>query len=189
MHRPVTSAVVRATGRHVLRPSPATSQAEPCDVFINHRGVDTKRNVAGLLHSHLGALGLRPFLDSKSMKPGDRLFEKINAAIRDCRVGIAVFSPMYCDSYFCLHELTRMMELRKRVVPVFCDVKPSDLRVRDDGSCPPKDLDRFRSALDEAKLTVGLTFDTRTGDWVEFLANATDVVIKTLIEVQDEESN
>ncbi|CAA0825265.1 Toll-Interleukin-Resistance (TIR) domain family protein [Striga hermonthica] len=132
---------------------------------------------------------MRPFLDSKSMKPGDRLFDKIDVAIRECKVGVAVFSPMYCDSYFCLHELTQMMELGKRVVPVFCDVKPSDLRVREDGWCPPKDLDRFRSALEEAKFTVGLTFDTRNGDWVEFLASATDVVIKNLIEVEEEQSN
>ncbi|KAH6773715.1 Toll-Interleukin-Resistance domain family protein [Perilla frutescens var. frutescens] len=183
MQRP-SSAVVSTLGRHrhLLR-----RQRQPCDVFVNHRGVDTKRNVAGLLYHHLRGLGLRPFLDSKSMKPGDRLFDKIGAAIRECKVGIAVFSPMYCDSYFCLHELSLMTELRKKVVPVFCDVKPSDLRVKDDGSCSPEDLRKFRAALEEAKYTVGLTFDTVTGDWSEFLANATDVVIKNLIEVEEEE--
>ncbi|GFQ02535.1 hypothetical protein PHJA_002397500 [Phtheirospermum japonicum] len=158
-------------------------------MFINHRGVDTKRNVSGLLYYHLRGLGLRPFLDSKSMKPGDKLFDKIDVAIRECKVGVAVLSPMYCDSYFCLHELSLMTELKKRVVPIFCDVKPSDLRVKDDGSRPPEDIAKFRLALEEAKLTVGLTFDTRGGDWVEFLANATDVVIKNLIEVEEEEAN
>ncbi|KAL0398622.1 UNVERIFIED_CONTAM: hypothetical protein Sradi_2205500 [Sesamum radiatum] len=59
-------------------------------------------------------------------------------------------------------------------------------RSSDDGSCPPKDLDKFQSALEEAKNTVGLTFDTLRGDWAEFLANATDVVIKNLIEVEEE---
>ncbi|KAL0398623.1 UNVERIFIED_CONTAM: TIR-only protein [Sesamum radiatum] len=106
-------AVVTNIGRHILRSEAvqwSQKSVPPCDVFINHRGVDTKRNVAGLLYHHLRSLRLRPFLDSKSMKPGDKLFEKIDVAIRECKVGIAVFSPMYCDSYFCLHELSLMTE-------------------------------------------------------------------------------
>ncbi|KAG8385585.1 hypothetical protein BUALT_Bualt03G0060500 [Buddleja alternifolia] len=185
-----SAAAINHITRHMLRPKGGELRPKlrspPCDVFINHRGIDTKRNVAGLLYHHLRGVGIRPFLDSKSMKPGDKLFDKIDVAIRECKVGVAVFSPMYCDSYFCLHELSLMMESRKKVVPIFCDVKPSELRVKDDGSCPEKDLDKFRFALEEAKLTVGLTFDTLRGDWPEFLASATDVVIKNLIEVEEE---
>lgn len=135
----------------------------PCDVFINHRGIDTKKNVAGLLYDQLGQLRLRPFLDSKNMKPGDKLFDKIDNAIRGCKVGVAVFSPRYCNSYFCLHELSLLMETKKRVIPIFCDVKPSELRVKDNGSCATEDLRRFRWALEEAKFTVGLTFDSYNG--------------------------
>lgn len=131
-----------------------------CDVFINHRGIDTKRNVAGLLDDRLTRMGVRSFLDSMNMKPGDRLFDHIDRAILGCKVGVAVFSPRYCDSYFCLHELALLMESKKRVVPIFYDVKPSQLVVRDNGTCPPKHLRRFRAALEEAKYTVGLTFDS-----------------------------
>lgn len=158
MQRP-SSARIHAISRQIQGPQPGS----PCDVFINHRGVDTKRNVAGLLYHHLLRLRLRPFLDSKSMKPGDKLSEEIDVAIRGCKVGVAVISPTYCDSYFCLHELSSIMERGKRVVPIFCDVKPSELRVRNDGSCPDLELDRFRLALEEAKCTVGLTFDTIRG--------------------------
>ncbi|KAL2484037.1 Toll-Interleukin-Resistance (TIR) domain family protein [Forsythia ovata] len=158
----------------------------PCDVFINHRGIDTKRNVAGLLYDHLRRLGFSPFLDSKNMKPGDKLFDKIDVAIHKCKIGVAVFSPQYCDSYFCLHELALMMECKKKVIPIFVDVKPSELRVKDDGICPTKDLNRFQLALEEAKYTVGLTLDTLTGDWPEFLDSASDAVIKNLLEVERE---
>lgn len=140
-----------------------TWQQPSCDVFINHRGIDTKKNVAGLLYNHLVRLRLRPFLDSKNMKPGDKLFDKIDAAITRCKVGVVVFSPRYCQSYFCLHELARIMEAKKKVIPVFCDVKPSELIVRDDGSCSKHQLDRFKTALEEAKYTVGLTFDSSNG--------------------------
>ncbi|XP_022642985.1 TMV resistance protein N-like [Vigna radiata var. radiata] len=157
-----------------------------CDVFINHRGIDTKKNVAGLLYDNLTRnIGVRAFLDSMNMKPGDRLFQHINRGILDCKVGVAVFSPRYCDSYFCLHELALLMESNKRVVPIFYDVKPSQLRVKDNGTCPPADLQRFAFALEDAKNTVGLTFDSLNGDWSELLRNASEAVIMNLLEVEE----
>ncbi|XP_058202820.1 probable 2' cyclic ADP-D-ribose synthase BdTIR [Rhododendron vialii] len=157
-----------------------------CHVFINYRRVDTNKNVAGLLYDHFSRLNLRPFLDSKSMKPGDKLFEKIHTAIRDCKVGIAVFSPNYCNSYFCLHELCMIIECKKRVVPIFVDVKPSELRVLDNRSSPAKELFRFREAIEEVKNTVGLTFDSTNGDWSDLIKNASDAVMKNLLEVEGE---
>lgn len=145
----------------------------PCDVFINHRGIDTKRNASGLLYYHLSRLGLHPFLDSKNMKPGEKLFEKIDIAIRSCKVGVAVFSPHYCDSYFCLHELALLMESSKRVIPIFYNVKPSQLRVKDTKNCPANELRRFNWALEEAKYTVGITFDSSRGYvvWARYINN------------------
>ncbi|CAJ1961604.1 unnamed protein product [Sphenostylis stenocarpa] len=157
-----------------------------CDVFINHRGIDTKRNVAGLLYDNLTRMGVRSFLDSMNMKPGDRLFDHIDRGILGCKVGVAVFSPRYCDSYFCLHELALLMASNKRVVPIFYDVKPSQLMVKDNGTCPPKELQRFALALEDAKNTVGLTFDSLNGDWSELLRNASDAVIMNLLEVEGE---
>jgi hypothetical protein len=136
---------------------------KPCDVFINHRGIDTKRTIATLMYDYLHRFNLRPFLDNKTMKPGDKLFEKIDGAIQGCKVGVAVFSPNYCKSYFCLHELALFMESKKKVIPIFCDIKPSQLRVPNDGVCTEKELRRFRWAIEEAKHTVGLTFDSSKG--------------------------
>ena len=71
---------------------------EPCDVFLNHRCRDTKKTVATLLYDHLRRNGFNPFLDNKNMKPGDKLFDKINGAVLECKIGVAVFSPRYCES-------------------------------------------------------------------------------------------
>lgn len=60
--------------------------SNPCDVFINHRGIDTKRNMASLLYHYLSRLNVRPFLDKNTMKPGDNLLERIENAIKDCKV-------------------------------------------------------------------------------------------------------
>ncbi|KAI4312138.1 hypothetical protein MLD38_036984 [Melastoma candidum] len=130
------------------------------DVFLSHRRIDTRRTVAGLLHDRLVGLGLRPFLDSKSMVPGDRLFERIDSAILGCRLGVAILSPRYCDSYYCLHELALMMDSKKKVIPIFCDVKPSELRVSDSVVCSSEEAQRFNAALDEARNIVGITFDS-----------------------------
>ena len=136
------------------------------DVFINHRGVDTKHNVARLLYDrleHLSGGRVRSFLDSKSMRPGDRLHESINEGIRQCRVAVAIFSPRYFDSDFCLHELANIVESRKLLIPIFYGIKPSELilpqEVVDSQTFMPRDIDRFRFALKEAKYTVGLTHD------------------------------
>jgi hypothetical protein len=55
------------------------------------------------------------------------------------------------------------MESKKKVIPIFCDIKPSQLRVVNDGKCPMEDIRRCRWALEEAKYTVGLTFDSLKG--------------------------
>ena len=138
---------------------------KPCEVFINHRGVDTKRTVATLLYDQLSWLNIRPFLDNKTMKPGDKLFDKIDSAIECCKVGVTVFSPRYCESYFCLHELALIVESKKKVIPIFCDVKPSQLRVaqNEKGEFSDEEIKRFERALEEAKNTVGLTFDSTKG--------------------------
>lgn len=151
------------SSRILSRRSDVRTMSRRCDVFINHRGIDTKRNIAGLLYDHLTRIRVRAFLDSKNMKPGDKLLEEIEGAIRDCEVGIAVFSPRYCESYFCLHELALMVEKKKKIIPIFVDVRPSQLRIEYNQSCPDKELQRFNSALGEAKYTVGLTFNSLTG--------------------------
>jgi len=132
-------------------------------VFINHRGIDTKKNIAGLLYKDLTSMGVTSFLDSMNMKPGDKLTPHIDKAIFGCKVGVIVFSPNYCDSYYCLHELALLMETKKRVVPILFNVELSQLKVKDDGTCSREQLRRYNLALQEAKDTVALPFDSLNG--------------------------
>ncbi|KAF8389306.1 hypothetical protein HHK36_025999 [Tetracentron sinense] len=155
------SSVKKFSRRVLCHRMPTQAQARPWDVFINHRGIDTKRGVAGLLYDHLTLLKLHPFMDIKNMNPGDKLFV-IDSAIQNSKLGVAIFSRHYCESYFCLRELTTLMEYNKKVIPIFVDINPSELRVMDNesyGVIGVKELHRFRWALEEAKCTVGLTFD------------------------------
>lgn len=97
------------------------------------------------------------------IKSGHKLFHHIGKALNSSKVGVAVLSPGYCDSYFCLRELALLNESNKRVVPVFYDIKPSQLRVKDNASYPPQLLQRFQAALEETKYTVGVTFNSFNG--------------------------
>ncbi|MBA0852397.1 hypothetical protein Goshw_004811 [Gossypium schwendimanii] len=192
MHRQrYSSAVIKnflarqtATKNLLATNDAVTKNKAYCDVFINHRGIDTKRTLATLLYDRLSRQKLKPFLDNKNMKPGDKLFDHIDNAVRNCKVGIAVFSPNYCKSYFCLHELALFAESKKKVIPIFCDVKPSQLSVTDNGNVPEKDLLRFESALEEAKCTVGLTFDSLEGNWLDVVNSASEIVMESLIEMK-----
>ncbi|GAB4859559.1 hypothetical protein Ancab_011027, partial [Ancistrocladus abbreviatus] len=158
---------------------------QPCMIFINHRGVDTKNTFASLLHYQLTGLGINTFLDRKSMKPGDNLVEKIEKGIRECKVGVVVFSPRYCESRSCLHELALMVDCNKKIVPIFWDTQPAELQLNDESFVDRMELQRFNKALKVARGTIGLVFDSRNRDWSEFLTSATNATVEAMREVEE----
>ena len=61
------------------------------DVFINHSGIDTNQNFAGLLYDKLTSMWIRTFIDKMSMKLGDKLLDEINKAFLDVRLELLFF--------------------------------------------------------------------------------------------------
>lgn len=55
------------------------------------------------------------------------------------------------------------MECKKKVIPIFVDIKPSQLRVINNKKWTLEDQRRFKLAIEEAKYTVGLTFNSLQG--------------------------
>nr|XP_027115550.1 uncharacterized protein LOC113733374 [Coffea arabica] len=104
-------------------------------------------------------------------------------AVLKSKVGIPVFSPHFCESYFCCHELSLMIDSNKKVIPIYCDVKPNELKIKAWRSCSTEDLERFNRALHEAKERIAITFDTSTGNWSDFLAKVSAAVKENLDEV------
>ncbi|GLJ14367.1 hypothetical protein SUGI_0232140 [Cryptomeria japonica] len=98
------------------------------DAFINHRGPDTKATVAFAIYESLEERGFWTFLDDQELQPGDSIEPAIQNAIYSSSVQIAIFSPGYAESPWCLNELVDMLKTKALFIPVFCDVKPSDLR-------------------------------------------------------------
>lgn len=107
------------------------------DVFLNHRGTDVKKTLASHLYRRLLSYGLQVFLDQPELQRGEKIDPQIGGAIATASVQVAIFSPGYADSRWCLDELVLMLKSGATVIPVFYKVKPSDLRWTD----KPKDTD------------------------------------------------
>ncbi|MCO5554915.1 hypothetical protein L7F22_008453 [Adiantum nelumboides] len=151
------------------------------DVFLNHRGPDVKRGFLDHLAASLESVGVRSFVDRKDLHGGDTTWDAIQSAIHRSKVHIAIFSPLYASSKWCLDELLEILECRTNgcsllFLPVFFNVNPSDLRY----SSSPKSCysDAFakllvrhdeetilswRNALHEASMVTGKTFDKAEG--------------------------
>jgi hypothetical protein len=124
------------------------------EVFINHRGPDVKNTFASHLYRRLLQRGLRVFLDKPELEEGLNFTLQIQRAIRTASVHVAIFSPRYAESKWCLDELLQMFESEASIIPVFYHVKPAQLRwTQDKGGVYSEDLRK----LEEKK-----TYDTQT---------------------------
>ncbi|XP_059066127.1 toll/interleukin-1 receptor-like protein [Cryptomeria japonica] len=102
--------------------------AKQYDVFINHRGPDTKTDLALPLYNSLQQAGIRTYVDAPETELGDYFPSAIKNAISSATLHIAILSPRYAESAWCLAELSLMFQTRARIIPVFYRVQPSDFR-------------------------------------------------------------
>lgn len=142
------------------------------DVFINHRGPDVKETFATDLYNRLRSCGFRVFLDKPEFIPGLPITPQIEVAIQYAHVNIAIFSPNYAQSRWCLDELNLMVKSRNTILPVFYKVKCSGLGCPEDGvyaealhnhknkrRCDSKTLEDWRNALYEVAKLPGYQLD------------------------------
>jgi len=110
------------------------------DVFINHRGPDVKDTFVSHLAEALKSKRYNVFVDQLALVKGEPVGDGIKSAIQDACVHLALFSSHYAESQYCLDELVDMLERVEKdphgavkLIPVFIDVAPSNLRVVDKG--------------------------------------------------------
>ncbi|GLJ52631.1 hypothetical protein SUGI_1120180 [Cryptomeria japonica] len=147
------------------------------DAFISHRGPDAKATVAFALYEALEEKGYWTFLDEQELQFGDSITSAIQDAIYSSKVQIAIFSPRYAESSWCLDELVDMLKTKALFIPVFYDVKPSELRYLDKGCYAAafaehnkkkrfsKDkIDKWKAALESSADKSGYEFSTSNGN-------------------------
>jgi hypothetical protein len=98
------------------------------DVFLNHRGPDTKDQFVVPLVQKLQDAGIRPFLDRREIHHGEDIFKAIEDALASARIHIAFFSRNYAQSTYCLSELHKMLGTGRPIITVFYDVRPDHVR-------------------------------------------------------------
>ncbi|XP_062026940.1 probable disease resistance protein At4g27220 [Rosa rugosa] len=113
----------------------SSSSARPWrfDVFLSFRGPDTRRSITSDLYDRLQKRGIKTFMDDPDLQVGDVISPALLTAIEKSRFAIVVLSENYAHSTWCLEELTKIcecMEDDNRILPLFYNVEPSDVRYR-----------------------------------------------------------
>jgi len=105
---------------------------------------------------------------------GESLSPQIEGAIRTASVHIAIFSPRYAESRWCLDELVLIRKSGATIILVFYDVKPYELRWtgryaqaltihEQKGRYDPGTLDDWRKALKDVSSISGFELEAYNG--------------------------
>ena len=112
--------------------SSSSSREWKYDVFLSFRGEDTRKNFTDHLYATLKQKGIITFRDDKNLKRGESISPELLKAIEESMFAIVILSKNYASSTWCLDELVKIMECRKKmdqtVLPIFYDVNPSEVR-------------------------------------------------------------
>ncbi|XP_030937948.1 TMV resistance protein N-like isoform X2 [Quercus lobata] len=112
--------------------SSSSSRKWKYDVFLSFRGEDTRKNFTDHLYATLKQKGIITFRDDKNLKRGESISPELLKAIEESMFAIVILSKNYASSTWCLDELVKIMECRKKmdqtVLPIFYYVNPSEVR-------------------------------------------------------------
>ena len=92
------------------------------DVFLSFRGEDTRNNFISNLNGILRHNGINTFMDDDELQRGEKISAELFEAIESSNISIIVFSKNYATSTWCLDELVKILECKKKgqvVFPVF----------------------------------------------------------------------
>ena len=128
------------------------------DVFLNFRGVDTRRNILHSLYAALVQKGISTFKDDKVLKRGKPIPSELYNGIERSRFFIVIFSKNYASSSWCLDELTKIVECHQEkkghtIFPVFFGVEPTEVRKQEGsfGEAFAKHEEVFKENLEKVK--------------------------------------
>ncbi|GLJ39020.1 hypothetical protein SUGI_0795420 [Cryptomeria japonica] len=160
------------------------------DVFINHRGPDVKTTLARQLYDSLQQAGIQGYLDDPETELGDYFPSAIKNAISSATVHIAILSPRYAESAWCLAELVLMFQTRARIIPLFYHVQPSDFRYikngvadafskhEEKGRYPRHDIQQWKECLQNVSGIKGYELNGQNDDPNKLCDDVVYAVIK-----------
>ncbi|XP_035541719.1 disease resistance protein RUN1-like [Juglans regia] len=132
------------------------------DVFLSFRGEDTRQNFTAHLYDALLRKNINTYIDDK-LPRGEKISPALLKAIESSKISIVILSKNYASSAWCLDELTKILECKKRkqqkVLPVFYNVNPTEVRHQREnfGKALTKLKDRFKHEMKVQRWKVALT--------------------------------
>ncbi|KAH9795689.1 ADP-ribosyl cyclase/cyclic ADP-ribose hydrolase [Citrus sinensis] len=161
------------------------------DVFLSFRGEDTRNNFTSHLFAAFCREKIKAFIDEQ-LKKGDDISSALLNAIEESKISVIIFSKGYASSTWCLEELVKILECKKRkgqtVIPVFYNVDPSDVRNQtgsfgdafveheNDFRDMPQKVHKWRAALTQASNLCG--WDSMT---IRHEAELVDEIVKDIL--------
>lgn len=95
------------------------------DVFISYSTADD--NIAQFMHRHLITEGVKTFLASTSVQPGEKWSPVILQNLKSSSWVFFLASKSSCNSAFVQQELGGALLTNKKIVPIVWDMPPSKL--------------------------------------------------------------
>jgi tetratricopeptide (TPR) repeat protein len=86
------------------------------DVFLSHRGPDTKRSFAIWLKKELEEQRITTFLDDRSMQAGDDAPGSVEQAMQTAEWGVVTLSPGFFASGYCMKELKVFLDRGRAIL-------------------------------------------------------------------------
>ncbi|XP_010519812.1 PREDICTED: TMV resistance protein N-like [Tarenaya hassleriana] len=113
-------------------PSSSSSKVKKYDVFISFRGEDVRNSFTSHLFTALCREKIETYLDSEKLRQGKDIPPALFEAIEESRIAVVIFSRCFASSRWCLDELLKILECKKKngliVLPVFFDITPTIVR-------------------------------------------------------------
>ncbi|CAL5378188.1 unnamed protein product [Camellia sinensis] len=101
-------------------------------VFLSFRGKDTRKTFTDHLYTALVQVGIHTFRDDEEIEKGENIELELKKAIEQSRISVIVLSKDYASSSWCLDELVKILDCRKKfghvIVPIFYGIEPSQVR-------------------------------------------------------------
>jgi len=134
------------------------------DVFLSFRGEDTRHGFTSYLKKALDDKGVRTFIDDEELQKGDEITPSLLKAIEESQIAIVVLSENYASSFFCLKELSKIIDTMKdkvgrSVLPVFYKVDPSHVRKLKRSFGEAMEKHKASSNLDKWKVSLNQVAD------------------------------
>ena len=95
------------------------------EIFISYANDDEQ--IARFVQLHLSTEGVKAFLASTSVEPGEKWSNTVLAALKQSRIVVFLASAKACNSAYVQQELGIAIGDNKEVIPVIWNISPEQL--------------------------------------------------------------